>query len=244
MQQRRANTAEVLDRAKPESVVPRLAYGRVVRTGKPTYADVQGAPVAARFFVEIDGEEVATGRAVSCLVEPLVGDRVLVTGPAGGEPAVGGEPWFVLAVIERPVAGETVLSADGDLSIRLPSGRLDLAARDGAKVTSGADVEISSAGFAVSALDTKITSERIALASRATEITSATLAIAATTIDTVAERVTEKVKRVFRKIEEIDQLRATCVDYVIKESMRIHSKHTVVSADEAAKIDAKNVYLG
>lgn len=217
---------------------PRLAYARVVRAEGPTHNEIQGAPVAARFTLDLDGQPVPATRAISCLVEPLPGDRVLASSP------VNSEPWFILSVIDRPVAGETVLSADGDLAIRLPSGKLDLAARDGAKVTTGGAVDITASSFVVSALETLMTSDRMALSARATEITSAGLTIAAEAIDTVADRVTEKIKRAYRKIEELDQLRAQCADYVIKESLRIHSKHTVVSAEEAAKIDAKNVYLG
>lgn len=218
---------------------PRLAYGRVGRAEGPTYNQVQGGPVAARFELEVDGTRVVASRALSCLVEPLPGDRVLASSPAPGS-----DGWFILSVVERPVAGETVLSTDGDLAIRLPSGKLDLAARDGAKVTTAGAIDMTGSSFAVSALETKISSERISLAARTTELTAASISLAAEAIDTVAERVTEKVKRAYRKIEELDQLRAHCVDYLIKESMRIHSKHTVVSADEAAKIDAKNVYLG
>ena len=96
----------------------------------------------------------------------------------------------------------------------------------------------------VSALSTTVTSDKLTLGARAATISAAGLNIAAEAIDTVADRVTEKVKRAYRTIEELDQLRARCADYIVKEALRIHSKHTVVSADEAAKIDAKNVYLG
>lgn len=236
-----ASVAKILpvrEEARAPAPSPRLSYGRVTRVEGPTFAKVAGAPVAARFIVDADGVEVTATRAVSCLVEPLVGDRVLVSHDASPTEA------FVLAVIERPVAGETVISADGDLAIRLPSGKLDLAARDGAKVTSGSSVEISSTRFEVKALETTMTSESLSLTARATEITASSLRVTAEAIDTVADRVTDKIKRAYRKIEELDQLRASCVDYLIKESMRIHAKHTVVSADEAAKIDAKNVYLG
>jgi len=233
-----AATAAPITRELEAQGSPKLAYASIVRVEGPTYVEVEGAPVGARFMVELEGTTLQAMRAVSCLVEPLPGDRVLVSSPR----TTG--PWFVLAVIERGGAAQTVISADGDLTIRLPSGKLDLAARDGASVTTGAAVAITASSFEVSSLETRITSERIALSARATEITAASLLIAAEAIDTVADRVTEKVKRAYRKVEELDQLRAKCVDYLVKQSLRIHSKHTVVSAEVAAKIDAKNVYLG
>jgi hypothetical protein len=217
---------------------PRLVYGRIVRVLGPTVIEVTGAPVATRYEVEFEGACATATRTVSCLVEPLAGDMVLLSSPATDK------LWFILAVVDRQGIHETVLSADGDLALRLPSGKLDLATRDGAAITSAGEVDIAAPRLLVNTLDTSVISDKLALSARAASITAAGLSIAADAIDTVAERISERVKRVYRKVEELDQLRAFCVDYLAKGTVRIHSKHTVVSADEAAKIDAKNVYLG
>ena len=67
------------------------------------------------FEVRVGSGDYAAKRAVSCLVEPALGDRVLV--------ALHDAGCHVLAVLDREGDAPTRLVAEGDLEVSAPGGR-------------------------------------------------------------------------------------------------------------------------
>ena len=70
--------------------------------------------------------DVEAARAATCWLEPTAGDRVLVGGSRH-------EGWYVLAILTRPEGARASVAVDGDLEIRLRSGRFVVAAQDGVR---------------------------------------------------------------------------------------------------------------
>ena len=68
--------------------------------------------------------------------------------------------------------------------------------------------------------------------------------IVARTIDTVAERVSQKAARVYRMVSEFDQLRAKHFDYRASDSARVSGENTVVTAHQVVKVDGEQVHIG
>ena len=69
------------------------------------------------------GQRYWLAAAFSCLVRPVVGDKVLIS--------LEGAGGYILSVLERTIAQPTRLRLDGDLQISLPAGSLSIEARDG-----------------------------------------------------------------------------------------------------------------
>ncbi|AXM95519.1 DUF3540 domain-containing protein [Pseudomonas plecoglossicida] len=67
--------------------------------------------------------------AVGCLLQPAVGDCVLVS--------LAGDEGFILSVLERGQAQVGELRIAGDLRVSLPSGALSIEARDGLALNAG-----------------------------------------------------------------------------------------------------------
>lgn len=67
--------------------------------------------------------------ALGCLLQPAVGDRVLVS--------LDGEEGYILNVLERSQPQPAQLRVEGNLSLSLPSGMLSIQARDGMAVDAG-----------------------------------------------------------------------------------------------------------
>ena len=63
-------------------------------------------------------------------------------------------------------------------------------------------------------------------------------------VDTVMERISQKVKRSYRLVEECDYLRSGEVDYRADKNMSLHGDNTMVTAKELVKVDGGQIHLG
>jgi hypothetical protein len=176
---------------------------------------IEGALLA----VDVDAGEVLAKRATSCLVAPLLGDRVLVTrGPSGAV--------YVLAVLEREPSEATTLRVEGDLHIE----------SDGFQLTSKeVAVRASRGSFIV---------DRLSLLGAKLEAQLATIRVIGDAVESVFERATQTVKRSLRIVEETDQVDVGEASWSAKETMNVHAKNTVVTSEELVKIDGNQIHLG
>jgi hypothetical protein len=162
-------------------------------------------------------------RAASCLLDPQLGDTVLVAGRQVGS-------LFVLAVLERSEGSTSSISAEGDLRIELRSGRFTVAA------TEGVDL--------VSATEVSLVSDRIEARAREGVFAIGTVRAVGTALDAVYDRLSQKVQIAFRRVVKLDRLRAGQIDYAADEMVRIHSENTVVTSEGLVKMDGKQVHIG
>jgi hypothetical protein len=62
--------------------------------------------------------------------------------------------------------------------------------------------------------------------------------------DSLFERVSQRVKRSFRTVEDIDQLKAKKIDYAAESTLALRAEHAVVHGEELIKVDGKQIQLG
>jgi hypothetical protein len=215
-----AAVAKVFDRA-PEV---RQLFGVV------TSADDDGVVVRGD-----DGVARQALRAVSCLVAPREGDRVLLSG-AGAE-------WYALAVLQRD-GDDVSLEAEGDVTLRSRRGAVSVAGAGEVRVMSGEAVRLAAGEVSVDA-------GRLQLAARVVEHVGAlvsaqvdTVKVIAQAIDTSAERVTQRAKRVMRFVEDLDALRAGSVDHAIRELWQVRAKDAMLTARQLVKMDGDQIHMG
>lgn len=177
------------------------------------------------------------GRAKSCLVEPAPGDTVLVA------VASSGRAW-VLAVLEGEPGAGTRLAVEGNLDVRLDEGRFSVTAPEGVGIVSGKDVSVVSGKVQVNAVEGGVVLERMSFFARVVHSEVEKLKSFATTIDRVAERVTERVKRSYRTVEELDRVHARQIDYAAEQVMSLKAKHAVVTAEQLVKVDGEQIHMG
>jgi hypothetical protein len=181
--------------------------------------------------------ELRATRAVSCLVEPEPADRVLCAG------AQGGACW-ILAVLEREQGAPARLVHDGDMRVELKEGRFSVAAQEGIDLASGKDVNVVAAGLNVNAVDGKLMLERLSFVGTFVRAEIEKVKVFAGTLDSVLDRFSQRVKRSYRFVEELDQVKAERVDYTAKTTMSLHGANTVVTAEELVKVDGSQIHLG
>ncbi|AKT42452.1 DUF3540 domain-containing protein [Chondromyces crocatus] len=181
--------------------------------------------------------EYRARRAVSCLVDPELGDRVLFT------VIEDGSAW-VLAILEREEDTPAAVSLDRDLTIRVPNGRFDVVTSEGVGMTTTGDVSVVSRGVEVTAAVGRLGLDRLTMAARELLAEVSTAKVLAGSIDSVLDRVSQKVKRAYRVVEEMDHLRTKRADWSAEKSLHLHAENAIVSATGVVKVDGEHIHLG
>ena len=189
--------------------------------------------------VTIDSEygELFARRAVSCLVEPVVGDRVLVAGDLNAD-------LFVIAVLEQGDASTTRISVEGDLHLGVPNGRFSIVSAQGVDLVSAGDISLISAELTIRSDKGHIFLDQLSYVGRRVLAQADVLKFVVGIFDTIAERISQKVKRSYRIVEEIDQVRSNQIDYRAEKNMSLKAQNALVTADELVKIEGDQIHLG
>ncbi|NUP10341.1 MAG: DUF3540 domain-containing protein [Polyangiaceae bacterium] len=207
------------------------------RAGFVTRVDRVAGERSARITISLDGGSVEARRATSCLLDPIAGDRVLVA-------LLGDGSTFVLAVLEREGDAPGSMSLDRDLKLELPEGRLSILTKDGVSMASAGGVSVVAPSVDVKAVDGRLGIERLALAGKHLLAEFVAVKAAASAVDTTLDRLSQRVKRAYRFVTELDQLKAKRVDWAAEKSMRLHGENTVMTADELVKVDGEHIHMG
>jgi hypothetical protein len=175
--------------------------------------------------------DVKARRAASCLLAPAAGDRVLLAIEERGDA-------FVLAVLEQRDPGVAVVSVEGDLTIRSTRGKVAVAAQEGIDLVTGAAARIMARAVDVQAM------EALSVLGGAVKAELGKVKMYASTLDAFFERVSQRAKRSFRTVEEIDQVRAQHIDYAAEGNVQLRGENALVTAHDLAKINGEQVHIG
>jgi hypothetical protein len=187
--------------------------------------------------ISLDGGTIEAKRAMSCLLDPAVGDRVLVA-------LIGDGSAYVLAVLEREGDAPGTVSLDRDLTMALPEGRLSVVTGQGVSMASGGSVSVVAPSVDVKAVDGRLGVERLAVAGRHLLAEFANVKVAAQAIDSIADRVRQSVKRAYKIVSDFDQIKAKRVDWTAEKTMHLHGENTVMTAEELVKVDGGHIHMG
>ncbi|XXX80522.1 DUF3540 domain-containing protein [Sorangium sp. So ce134] len=230
----RSNVARKLEKIeeikkieKLDTIEPEVAYqeaGSVVRAA------------GTAFVVAVGAGELEARRAVSCMVEPVAGDVVLVS-------VLAERGAYILAVLERQGSDVSVV-LEGDLHVKLPRGRFVVGASEGVTFASGKEVGVVAGELKVNARLGSVLVESLSYLGTAVQAEIEKAKVKAAAFDASVERVTQRLKRAYRFVEEFEQLRAERVDYVAKKNMSLRGENTLVTAEELVKLDGAQIHLG
>lgn len=163
------------------------------------------------------------GRAVSCVVVPEEGDLVLLAGPRS-------RGLYVLAVLERPSSRDARIATDGDLTFELRSGRFTVAATEGVDLVSKRAVSVAA--------------DRLEARAREGSFFLGGVKLVAGAVDTTLERLCQRIKLVFRRVAELEHVRAGQIDYASEGNLRLHGENTLMTARQLVKADGKQIHIG
>jgi hypothetical protein len=176
-------------------------------------------------------------RAASCLIVPEVGDRVLCAVESRGDA-------FVLAVLERKEAASRATMELPERTVVRAAERLSLAANEGVDIVGGGEVRISSAAVEVTSLRTRLASRALEVVGDAVGADLGRVKIVAKSIDGMMERLSQRIKRSFRVVEETDQVKARHLDYAAETVAHFRGEHTVITAKDLVKVNGEQIHVG
>lgn len=188
------------------------------------------------YQIQFDGYCVAAGRAESCLLIPRIGDRVLV--------AVLPEETVIIAVLPRATHEETSIGVAGNLSVRVPRGAVSVLARDEIELTSMKRLSLLTQELKVRAEEGSAFLGKFALAGQRLHAEVSRINVVSEIVDRVAGRVSDRVKRSFRRVEEIDSVSAELIDYRARNTMALRSKQAFIAGDDLVKVDGEQIHFG
>lgn len=174
--------------------------------------------------------------AVSCLVQPVSGDRVLLACTQSGVA-------YVLAVLSRPTDVPPQLRVEGDLKVSA-SGRISLLGAQGVDIATENDVNVVSGRLSVRSKEGQVLVDTLAYLGRFARVDVDRVKSVVGLLDQFAERLTLKAKRSYRFIEEMDITRSEQIDMRAKENLSLRGKNAVVNAEQLVKVDGRQIHLG
>ncbi len=189
-----------------------------------------------RFSIACESGTYTARRAVSCLVEPAVGDRVLFAGKPSSE-------LFVLAVLERS-SDEVVVQVPGDLTLQVDRGRFAVAARDGVDLVSKAQVALTAGAVEVRASRGHVFLKHLELIGETVFGDVGSMKSVVGKVERLAKHAIERIERSYRFIEEAEHVRAGSFEVVAEDTMRIKGENAFVQAEMLVKVDGDQIHLG
>lgn len=173
--------------------------------------------------------------AAACLLAPSEGDRVLVV-EAGAEA-------YVLAVLERGADTPARLHFEGDLDLSV-GGRLRVTATEGVELATSKALSFVSSVMKMRAKDSELAIDRLVMIGREAVVSTVAAKLVTGALDSFVERLQQHVKRSYRTVEEMDQLRAKRLDYRTEEELSMRGKHAFVHAADLVKVTGAQIHMG
>lgn len=176
-------------------------------------------------------------RAVSCLVEPEIGDMVLFCTAAD-------DSAYIIAVLEREEGIAATVSFNGDLNLRLDTGSFGVDARDGITLASPRKISMISSELAVQAAAADLTFQQTSLTGSIFQASLEKIKLFAGSFDSLLDRLHQRVKRSYRFVEETDQVRAENIDHRAEKLLNLRGENAVINARELIKLDGEQIHVG
>lgn len=204
-----------------------------VRQSVGTVTDADGESLR----VEMEGRTVLARRAVSCLIEPSAGDTVLVTVGGSARP-------YVLAVLERTGDAGARIAVEGDLTVQVRGGRLSMSATEGIALASSRDLTLASADLDVRAASGWIVLDHLSYLGGLVHAQARRINLFAGIFDSVLERLSQKMKRSYRVIEEMDFVQSGEISYRASKNLDLRAENALVTAKDLVRVDGAQIHLG
>lgn len=204
-----------------DAVAHGFATVRAVENGTVTYESRRGqrdAPLAP-----------------SCLLQPEVGDRILVVEDSHES--------YVLEVVRRESDKPARVSVEGDLELAV-GGRLRMVAKEGLDLVTQRAVRLLGHSFDLRAQEGEVAIERLAILGRELVASSRAAKFVSDACESVVGQLRQHVEYSYRTVVESDQLRAKRIDYRTQEEISMRAKHAFVHAADLVKVTGAQIHMG
>jgi hypothetical protein len=209
-------------------------------SGVPNSATLVTAVVSGRaddwFFVQ-DLAVKKVRRAVGCLVEPQVGDLVLLSD--GGD----SETSYVLNVLAREENDISKLCLPGGVTLSTHGSQLTVTAND-INLQGRDSVAMTTARLDVNAVAATARVMHLQSWSDTIETTATRMVTVTKTLTEQVGRMITRVRESWRKVEGLDETQAARVRVYVQGSHQLDAEHVTVNAEGFVRVDGKSINIG
>ncbi len=190
------------------------------------------------FSVKTETGVVKLKRAASCLVDPEIGDLVLVSISDLGH-------GYVLAVLEKEPGAKTKIRFEADVDLSAPAGKVGINSKDGIDLASAKDVNVLATEVSVNAGKAEANLKETYVRSGSVETSFGTVRVLADAIDTIVANFTQRAKQSLRVVEGLDHVRTGFMNYVAKKSMTLRGEEfSQLTSKKDVHIDGERINIG
>lgn len=181
--------------------------------------------------IRTDTADLDAAVAVSCLVRPEPGDKVLMSTDDMGDA-------YVLAILARPAncCQPTRLAFDGEVELQVRNG--------GLAVTSEKAICFAARDVELDAHTGKMRIGVLSVAGNLIESQVEKIKLVAKAMDAVIRRTVQRVASSYRYVEEHDEIQSASTRILVDGTLTMQTKNTMHSAEGHIKIDAEQIHLG
>jgi hypothetical protein len=201
------------------------------------YATVAACQTDGAFVVRTFRGQYVARKAVSCLIQPHIGDKVLLAADAEST-------GYILAVLEHD--GDTALQMrfDDDLHIDVRRGRLKIGSQEGIDLASAGDVSTTAETVKINAVKGRFNLHNLSFQSAFLRSQVERVQWIGRFVDALADRVNLRARRIYRTADEFEQVRAGRLDCLVKKLLSFRSHYTIMTAKEDVKVDGERIHIG
>jgi len=183
--------------------------------------------------------EAISEQAVSCLVQPRAGDTVLLSQDNAGN-------CFILSVLKRSAhqAGQTDLVLDGEVNLHVKDGGLSLTSDKDLRMVSREAITCTSSTISVHADEGKARIMRFSFLGDLLKTQVRRMKTVALTMDNICRRLTQKLGNSLCFIREHEEVQSGSSRHLVEETMSLHAKNVMQTAEEHVTVNAEQIHLG
>jgi hypothetical protein len=179
----------------------------------------------------------AARQAVSCLLTPEIGDQVLVA-------VSDADDAYVLAILAREGQTSHRIELQREVQLRVRQGRLKVTSQEGLDLASARDIRTMSEEVNINAVKGRFSIHDGLFQGGFLRARIGTIKWLADSVESMVARLTQRVKRLYRTVDEFEQVRAGRVDYLVEKLLSFRSRYTVLSSKEDVKVDGERIHIG
>jgi hypothetical protein len=187
-------------------------------------------------LVRLGTRVIPADRATGCLVAPQEGDRVLLAGNDSGEA-------FILSVLTRASDEPALVGIDTGFSLAAPGGTVGIAA-DTVRLTATTGIELVAPDVGLTAREATIRAWHLRLTGECLSQAFASVKTMAGAVERTVGRLVERLRRVYRRVEEVEDTRLGRLRLRVDDSLRINAEQVAVAAEADLRLDGKKILIG
>ncbi len=186
-------------------------------------------------FINIAGNAKLAKISFSCLVQPMPGDLVLCSMSEKGQ-------YYILSIIERPGAQDINFSFPADVSMHMPRGDFSLLSEKSITFASGGSLNCVSDKAMHKSREAAIDFEKATAKGQNLIASFKTVSMVSRVVNTIAERLTKRVKSYIRHSKDYDQVKAGEMTRKADGLFSMDSNRTVMISKKDTIIDGEHIF--